>query len=223
MAITDFKAIHMANFDLVNVNENSPLVKQFIDRISKATGQIVTAFIAQKMKKVASEATKGLDFVLENGQTITLVVRTDGDVVRVKLNGKDLPLKSELFHFSADSFELVKAPKSGRYSLAANESDRNSPASVFAKAVEEIATRVRQNQAAFDKRQAQEKVVIPNKSGSNGRNSSVSARTKEVRRNLDDLDKQIIEKTAIRDDLKSRLEARQQQIQQVSQVSNEVH
>lgn len=213
----------MANFDLVNVSENAPLVKQFIERISKATGQIVTAFIAQKMKKVASEATKDLDFVLENGQTITLVVRTDGDVVRVKLNGKDLPLKSELFHFSADSFELVKAPQNGRYSLAANESDRNSPASVFAKAVEEIATRVRQNQAAFDKRQAQEKVVIPKKSGgSNASSTSVSVRTKEVRSNLDNLDKEIIEKTALRDDLKSKLEARKQQILQVSQVSNEV-
>jgi hypothetical protein len=213
----------MANFDLVNVSENSPLVKQFIERISKSTGQIVTAFIAQKMKKVASEATKDLDFVLENGQTITLVVRTDGDVVRVKLNGKDLPLKSELFHFSADSFELVKAPQNGRYSLAANESDRNSPASVFAKAVEEIATRVRQNQAAFDKRQSQEKVVIPKKSGgSNASSTSVSVRTKEVRSNLDNLDKEIIEKTALRDDLKSKLEARKQQILQVNQVSNEV-
>jgi hypothetical protein len=210
----------MANFDLVNVNENSPLVKQFIERISKATGQIVTAFIAQKMKKIASEATKDLDFVLENGQTITLVVRTDGDVVRVKLNGKDLPLKSELFHFSADTFEQVNPQKNGRYTLAANEADRKSPASVFAKAVEEIATRVRQNQAAFDKRQAQEKVVIPKKTGgSNTSSTSVSVRTKEVRSNLDHLDKEIIEKTALRDELKGKLEARKQQI---LQVSNEV-
>lgn len=211
----------MANFDLANISESSPLVQQFKQRIGKATGQMVTSFIAQKMKKVAGEATKDLDFILENGQTITLVVRTDGDVVRVKLNGKDLPLKNELFHFSADAFQLVTAKKAGNYSLKSNEADRKSPAAVFAKAVEEIAAKVRANQAAFDKRMAKEKVIIPRSSGGGSSGGgSVSSQTKIKRDTLENLDKRIIELTQTRDDLKVRVAARNTQINDVSKVAS---
>jgi len=211
----------MANFDLVNISENSPLVKQFMQRIGKATGQLVTSFIPQKMKKVAGEATKDLDFIVENGQTITLVVRTDGDVVRVKLNGKDLPMKNELFHFSADAFQVMTPKQAGNFSLKANEGDRKSPAAVFAKAVEEIAMKVRANQAAFDKRMAQEKVVIPRSSGGGSSGGgSVTAQTKEKRDSIDSLDKQIIELTEKRDDLKARIAARNAQINDISKVAS---
>lgn len=206
----------MAGFDLVNVSESSPLVKKFSDAIAKATGQMVISFIAQKMKKVAGEATKDLDFNLENGQVVTLVVRTDGDVVRTKLNGRDLPLKSELFHFSADSFALI-TPANGKLTLAANEADRKSPAAVFAKAVAEIAERVRKSQAGFDKRRAQEKVKPLNRTVGGGSTAkSVAGTTKAVRLSLENLDKEIIEKTAIRDDLKLKVQARNTQINQVT-------
>ena len=208
----------MASFDLVNVSESSPLVKKFSDAIAKATGQIVISFIAQKMKKVAGESTKDLDFNLENGQVVTLVVRTDGDVVRTKLNGRDLPLKSELFHFSADSFALL-TPATAKLSLAANEADRKSPAAVFAKAVAEIAERVRKNQASFDKRRAQEKIKpVKHTTGGGSSSTSVTGTTKAVRLNLENLDKEIVEKTAIRDELKLKVQSRNAQINQASKA-----
>lgn len=204
----------MASFDLVNINDASPLVKQFNQRMTKATGQMVVAFIPQKMKKVADETTKDLDFVLENGQTITLVARTDGDIVRVKLNNRDIPLKNELFHFSADAFQVMAPASGSKYSLASNASDRNSPAAVFAKAIEEIASRVRANQAAFDKRRTQEKVVIPRKDGATAP-ATVPAKTRQLRESLEQLDKDILSKKAQRDDLKQRLTVRRDQIKQV--------
>lgn len=207
----------MANFDIVNINDASPLVKQFNQRIAKATGQMVTAFIPQKMKKVANELTKDLDFILENGQTITLVARADGDIIRVKLNNRDLPLKSELFHFSPEAFQAVVAGKGSKYSLSPNTADRNSPSAIFSKAVDEIAGRVRANQANFDKRRAQEKVTIPRSGGASGQTASVTARTKVLRESLDGLDKEFIQKTAQRDDLKQRVELRRIQIEQANQ------
>jgi hypothetical protein len=195
----------MAGFDITKVNENSPLVKQFNQRIQKATGQMVVAFIPQKMKKVLNELTKDLDFSLENGQTITLVARASGDIVRVKLNGKDLPIKNELFHFSAESFQPLA---NNKISLSANTADRNSPASVFSKAVDEIAGRVRANQAAFDKRRMQEKVTIPKPAGAKSSETTAS-KTREIRQSLDELDKEILSKSELRNDLKQRLAQKQ--------------
>lgn len=210
----------MASFDLVNVSDASPLVKKFSQAIAKATGQIVVAFIAQKMKKIAGESTKDLDFNLENGQSVTLVVRTDGDVVRVKINGKATPLKNELFHFSADSFTAITPAAGGNYSLAANEADRKSPAAVFAKAVAEIGAHVLNGQAAFDKQRAQQKVMpVKQSTGVRSGRTSTATSTKEVRLNLDDLDKQIVEKTAIRDDLKMKVQARNSQINQAAKAA----
>lgn len=201
----------MASFDLVGINDASPLVKQFNQRMAKASGQMVIAFIPQKMKKIADELVKDLDFVLENGQTITLVARTNGDIIRVKLNGRDLPLKNELFHFAADTFQAMVPVSGGKYSLAANAADRNSPAAVFSKALDEIAGRVRANQAAFDKRRSQEKIVIPRSKDSTAAAASVPAKTRQLRDSLDQLDKDLVSKTAHRDELKQRLEVRRGQ------------
>lgn len=171
----------MAVFDLAHVSDSSPLVKNFSDAIAKATEQIVVSFVAQKMKKTAGIATKDLDFNLENGQLVTLVVRTDGDVIRVKINGKDTPIKNELFHFSADSFTVITPKTGNNYNLASNESDRKSLAAIFAKAVAEIAAYVVKGQAAFDKRCTQQKIIPPKEKNSSGSGrTSVATSTKEV-------------------------------------------
>lgn len=210
----------MASFDLINVSDNSPLVKKFSQAIAKATGQIVVAFIAQKMKKVADESTKDLDFNLENGQIVTLVVRTNGDVVRVKLNGKDTPLKTDLFHFSADSFTAIAPAPGTKFNLSANEADRKSPAAVFAKAVSEIGERVRKAQPALDKRRMQQKIApVMNKSSGSGTTRTAAVSAKSVRLNLESLDQQIIEKTSLRDDLKIKVQSRNAQINQVSKTA----
>ena len=200
----------MAAFDLVNVNDSSPLVKQFKTTFAKASGQQVVAFIPQKMKKVSGEATKDLDFSLENGQTVTLVVRTDGDVIRVKINGKDTPIKADLFHFAADSFTAINPGKMPGYGVAANTADKNSVAGVFSKAVNEIAERVRAGQAAFDKRQAQAKVTIPRTTAA--KSTTIPAQTKQLQESLTQLDVSLVAKTAQRDDLKQRVEARKTQV-----------
>ncbi len=200
----------MPAFDLVNVNDSSPLVEQFKKTFAKASGQQVVAFIPKKMKKVSGESTKDLDFSLENGQTVTLVVRTDGDVIRIKINGRDTPIKSDLFHFAADSFTAISPGKMPGYGVASNTADKNSTASIFNKAVSEIAERVRAGQAAFDKRMAQTKIVIPRKDPS--KNTSVPAQTKQLQQSLDEIDTALVAKTAQRDELKQRLETRKSQI-----------
>lgn len=198
----------MANFELNKVNEDHSLAQQFKTAFQKATGQQVVAIITGKIKKIAGEATKDLDFQLENGQAVTLVVRTDGDIVRVKLNGKDLPLKNELWHFSPDSYQFTAStPTMG---LPMNNQDRFSHASVFAKAVNEIAERVRANQAAFDKRMAGQKVNIPKPAGQRS-GGSVTAQSKEVKLRISSIDERITQKKALRDDLQQQLSTRQQQ------------
>lgn len=207
----------MANSDLVNVSENSPLVKQFIERISKATGQMVTAFFLEKNKDMASEVINDLNFILENGQKITLIVRTDGKVVKVKLNGKDLQLNNQPFQLINEKLQQLALQKSGHSQRATTQLDQSPSVSLFAKAVEEIGTYVRQNQATFDKQQSQERVILPNLLSREGEHtSSVSVRTKELKANLENLDKEIIEKTSLRDELKSRLETHRKQLQPVS-------
>lgn len=203
----------MANFDLSKVNETSPLVIQFKTAFQKASGQAVTAFIAQKMKKIANEATKDLDFVLENGQTVTLVVRTNGDVVRVKINGKETPLRNELWHYSPDSFQLIAQPVANTH-LPFNSQERFGTQAVFLKAVEEIAEKIRKGQAAFDKKLQGQKVNVPPGKGSTssgGSSRGTGAQLKEVTQRNVDLDKIILEKTALRDELKLKLETRENQ------------
>lgn len=207
----------MANSDLVNVSENSPLVKQFIERISKATGQLVTAFFFEKNKDMASETINTLNLILENGQKITLIVRTDGKVVKVKLNGKDLQLNNQPFQLINEKLQQLPLQKSGHSQRATKQLDQSPSVSLFAKAVEEIATYVRQNQATFDEQQSQERIVLPNLLSREGEHtSSVSVRTKELKANLENLDKEIIEKTSLRNELKSRLETHRKQLQPVS-------
>jgi hypothetical protein len=210
MAISIFGLKKMAAFDLVNVNDGSPLVKQFKIALAKASGQQVISFIPHKMKKVSGESTKDLVFALENGQTVTLVVRTDGDVIRVKINGKDTPIKSDLFHFAADGFTAINPGKMPNYGVAANTADKNSVAGVFSKAVNEIAERVRAGQPAFDKRKEQEKVTITRTAAA--KNTSTPAKTKELKESISQLDTSLVAKTAQRDALKQRIEARQVQV-----------
>lgn len=205
----------MAQFDLVNITDSTAIVAQVKQHLAKATGQQIIAFIANKLKKQAGESTKELDFVLENGQTVTLVVRTDGDVVRVKLNKKDLPLKNELFALNFETFKAI-TPVMTSHLLGTGVRANHQVGMV--KAIEEIAARVRANQAAFDKRRAKEDSGIEKaiKARAGSGSGSVASQTKAKRTNISGLDEQIARKTALRDDLKQKVEQRKIQQDQLN-------
>lgn len=205
----------MAQFDLVNITDSTAIVAQVKQHLAKATGQQIIAFIANKLKKQAGESTKELDFVLENGQTVTLVVRTDGDVVRVKLNKKDLPLKNELFALNFETFKTI-TPVMTSHLLGTGVRANHQVGMV--KAIEEIAARVRANQAAFDKRRAKEDSGIEKaiKARAGSGSGSVASQTKAKRTNISGLDEQIARKTALRDDLKQKVEQRKIQQDQLN-------
>lgn len=201
----------MAQFDIASVNANSPLIEKFKKEFERVVGQAIVAYEAQKMKRVAGEATKDLEFYLENGQMVTLVIRSNGDVVRVKLNKKDLPISADLWHFSADSFEAIQQPKT-----FVGYNPHHSHAHAFDKAIKEIASKVRENQDKFDKRISAEKIQVPTKKRATTSSSS-KQQTQKLKEEVSTIEKRIAEKIVVRDELKEKVALREQQEKEILQ------
>ncbi|ENV14748.1 hypothetical protein F965_00094 [Acinetobacter schindleri NIPH 900] len=79
-------------FVLAELNETHPLVVEIKELLEKSTRQKVAITLVDKMLKKAGVATKKVTFNFEEGQSISLVLRTDGDVIQHLLNNKNIPL-----------------------------------------------------------------------------------------------------------------------------------
>lgn len=150
----------MPAFNLNNLSETTPLIKALKQGLAKAIGQAITYTVVQRVKRTAGESTKDVDFTLENGQKITVVIRQSGDVVRVKLNNKDFPMAGDL--------DPAYKP-------------------TFNEALREIATKVKTGQTAFEKRRARERVLIPRMASQRTQSILQQIKDKQERESLYDL------------------------------------
>ncbi len=169
--------------DFAGLSESTPYLVKIQKMLADQAGQAVPFVVVNKVKRVTGVSVKPVDMTLENGQMVTFLVRQDGDVFRVLVNGKDFPMKGDL---SADTPQTFK------------------------EAIGEIATKIRSGQAAFDKKQAAVKVTIPKEPGAATAKASATNRLKDAQQQEADLDSQIAAKTGERDTLKHRLEQMQQ-------------
>lgn len=79
-------------FVLAEVSEQHPFIKDIVAHLTKATKQSIAIVSVGKLLKTSGVATKAVDLSFEEGQVLTLVFRTDGDVIKTKLNNKTIPL-----------------------------------------------------------------------------------------------------------------------------------
>ncbi|WP_151812464.1 hypothetical protein [Acinetobacter bereziniae] len=86
------------------------------------------------MTKKAGVATKKITFNFEEGQAISLVIRTDGDVIQHFLNNKNIPL------FKVMDFD--------------NQIDFNA-------GLEDLALKLKSNQEKFNLKRLSAKIIIP--------------------------------------------------------------
>ena len=167
----------MADFSLANLSETTLLITTLKKALAKATGQAVAYTTIQKVKRVSGESTKDVDFGLENGQKVTFVIRQSGDVVRVKANDKDFPMAGDLDTSYKPSFNS---------------------------AMDEIGTKIRSGQTAFEKNMAKEKVIIPRTASQ--RAASVTQQIKQKVDEEADIEAEILKATNLNIQLKAQLD-----------------
>lgn len=79
-------------FVLGELNDQHAFVTDIKETLQKATKQTVAFIVVDKMVKKGDTLTKKITFNFEEGQSIALVLRSDGDVIQHTLNGKNIPL-----------------------------------------------------------------------------------------------------------------------------------
>lgn len=79
-------------FVLGELTDQHAFVRDIKEVLQKATKQTVAFIVVDKMIKKGDVYTKKITFNFEEGQSLALVLRTDGDVIQHALNGKNIPL-----------------------------------------------------------------------------------------------------------------------------------
>lgn len=142
----------MSNFNLQTLTEKDPLVAKLKAALGTASGQSVPYTTIEAIKRIAGVSARGITFGLENGQQVTFLIRNTGDIFRVQLNAKDLPLATDFDHEYSD---------------------------LFKQGMNEIGQAVRKNQKAFDAKKAKGKINIP-KAEPNNKVRTINQRFKEA-------------------------------------------
>lgn len=167
---------------LSDITEKTPLLKQFRDRLAKATKQAIPIVNILKISRVSGASARPVELVLENGQTVKIYVRTVGDesdkldIFRIDINGKQTPL-------------------SGDYD--------NSYAPSFNASVDALGQTIIRGQAAFDKQQAKIKIKnIPKTAPPKNKVQQLNALKEQVQ----ELDAVIASKTEQKNQMAEKLE-----------------
>lgn len=121
-------------FVLGELSETHETVTSIKDTLEKATKQKVAITIVDKLVKKAGVATKKITYNFEEGQSISLVFRADGDVIQHFLNSKNIPL------FKVMDFDKQKD---------------------FTAGLEDLALKLKSNQEKFNLKRLSAKVIIP--------------------------------------------------------------
>lgn len=82
-------------FDFANLTDKDRALAAFMDNLSRYTRQAVPFVTVEKARRMAGVSVKPIVLTLEQGQTVTLLVRQEGDIFRVQINGKDAPVTTD--------------------------------------------------------------------------------------------------------------------------------
>lgn len=124
-----FRVNIMTQFSLHGLTEQSTEIKALKRGLEKGTGQIIVSVeLDKKLKKIDDVVTRGVSLFFEQGQSLYVVFRKNGDHIQIKQNGKLIPFSGQLNY--ANSLEL------------------------FHRSVNELAGFIRDYQQKFDKLQA---------------------------------------------------------------------
>lgn len=123
----------MPQFSLAGLTEQSTEIKALKRELEKGTGQtIVSVELDKKLKKIDDVATRGVSLFFEQGQSLYIVFRKNGDQIQIQQNGKKIPF-SGMLNYGVD----VK---------------------LFNLSVKELASYIREYQLKFDKLQERKKL-----------------------------------------------------------------
>lgn len=121
-------------FVLGELTETHAFILDVKTVLEKATKQKVAVTIIDKLVKKVGVATKKITFNFEEGQSIGLVIRADGDVIQHYLNNKNIPL-----------FRAMDYAKMGEFNAG----------------LEDLALKLKSNQDKFNVKRLSARVVIP--------------------------------------------------------------
>lgn len=96
---------------LSDITEKTPLVKDFSKRLAKSTKQAIAILEVEKVARVSGASVRPVNMVLENGQTVKIYLRLAAedealDLIRMDINGKNVPLTGDFDNSYKPSFEL---------------------------------------------------------------------------------------------------------------------
>lgn len=155
----------MSKFELAALSDTHPLIEQIKDILAKGTRQRVNTAEIGKMKKVAGIPVKDVFFSLEEGQSLTLTFRQDGDIIKVVHNSTVVPLRNVMDY-------------------------ENMPD--FIAGIEDLALKLKGFQAKFDLKRQKQKVEVPN--DPTKRKPSLKKQTEAENLRLNELNTLIAEK-----------------------------
>ena len=153
-------------FLLSDLSDQHELIKDIKDILEKSTQQKIAFAMVGKLTKTAGVSVKDVIFNLENGQSLILTFRTDGDIIKTVLNKKNMPISKAMDYDDMPSF------KSG---------------------IEELALKIKANQPKFDAQRNKQRVVIPYDPSK--RPLSQEKQHEKIKAESDELDKLLAEKT----------------------------
>lgn len=122
---------------LSDITPKTPLVKDFVNQLAKATKQAIPIVEVGRVARVSGASARSVDMVLENGQTVKIYLRVADDhfdIFRIDVNGKNQPLAGDYDNSYRPSFDA---------------------------SVNALGNMLRTGQAAFDKKRAKMKIRKP--------------------------------------------------------------
>ena len=96
---------------LSDITEKTLLVKDFSKRLAKSTKQAIPIIDVEKVARVGGASVRPVNMVLENSQSVKIYLRLAAeddaiDLIRMDINGKNVPLTGDFDNSYKPSFEL---------------------------------------------------------------------------------------------------------------------
>ncbi|GEM_PF-2332016 len=121
-------------FVLAELSDQHEFLLKIKEILSKATQQMVAFIAVDKMTKKSGVAVKTTHFTFEEGQVLSLVFRTDGDVIQTRLNNTVIPLSKVMDYDKMSDFNA---------------------------GLEDLALKLKGNQEKFNIKRQSARVIIP--------------------------------------------------------------
>lgn len=82
-------------FNVEVANENDKAIREATRLFTRAGVQVVSTEVGKALLKRAGIGYRNIDWTFADGQTVTMSVKTTGDVFEVKVNGAVVPLRHQ--------------------------------------------------------------------------------------------------------------------------------